>query len=84
MRFLLVFLMISALTLTVKAQEEPVVKREFFEIKIGFNTFGPVRKMDKLMVENNFDGSASNWFTGGKFGLQFMSGIPLKMGPFVA
>ncbi|OFY43713.1 MAG: hypothetical protein A2Z69_01660 [Bacteroidetes bacterium RBG_13_44_24] len=64
MRILLVFLIVSAIALTVKAQEEPVVKRKNLEIKIGFNTFGPVHKMDKLMVENDFDESTSNWFTG--------------------
>jgi hypothetical protein len=72
--------------------------------------FQTCNSIDKIMADNNFDETTSNWFTGGtishpkhdpigftaqiswstlqterkKVGLQLMSGIPVKMGPFIA
>jgi hypothetical protein len=65
MRDISVLLLISAVTLTLNAQEEPVAKKMGLEIKVGFNTLGPAHRMDKLMVENDFDETTSNWLFGG-------------------
>lgn len=50
MRLITVILVVLSFVLAASAQEEPVAKKWNFEIKIGFNTFGPARRWDKLIV----------------------------------
>jgi len=65
MRFLLFFLLTSFLAVTAESQDTPAENKRALEIRLGLNSFGPVWKMSRLMIDNDFDGTTSNWFSGG-------------------
>jgi len=64
MRVVSLFLLFMFPALIVWSQEEPVAEKSVLKISIGLNTFGPVWRMSRLMIENDFDITTSNWFSG--------------------
>ena len=64
MRLISLFLFIIFPALIVQSQEEASVEKSTLKLSVGLNTFGPVWKMSRLMIENDFDVTTPNWFSG--------------------
>ncbi len=64
MRLFSWFLLFISSSLIVLSQDESSVVRSKLTLGIGLNTFGPVWRMSRLMIENDFDVTTSNWFSG--------------------
>jgi len=58
------FLLIYFLSICVVAQDEQLTKKGTLEISLGFNAIGPNNEMDKIMVDNGFDATTTDWIWG--------------------
>jgi hypothetical protein len=59
-----VFLLFYLLNISATAQEDKPAKKGTLEISLGFNAIGPNNEMDKIMVDNGFDATTTDWFWG--------------------